>query len=202
MANIAFADALVGQLLQALDNSPHAANTVVVFASDHGFHLGEKQHWYKSTLWERATHVPLVVRGPGIPRGSVCDRPVSLLDIYPTLLELAGAPADTALDGRSLSGLLSDPDAEPGRHAGITYLPGNHAVRRDRWLYIRYHDGGEELYDRAADPHELTNLAGREELLGIQQALAGLLPREDAAAAPLKSAYVFDPATYSWQRKP
>ena len=200
-ANIAFADALVGQLLEALDSSPHAANTVVVFASDHGFHLGEKQHWYKSTLWERATHVPLVIRAPGVAPGSVCDRPVSLLDIYPTLLDLAGAPRPATLDGSSLTGLLENPGAEPDRHVSITYLRGNHAVRRGRWLYIRYRDGGEELYDREADPQELTNLASREELLDLKRALAGLLPRESAPAAPLKSAYEFDPASYSWEPK-
>ena len=201
-ANIAFADALVGQLLDALEKSPHAKNTVVVFASDHGFHLGEKQHWYKSTLWERATHVPLVIRGPGVAPGSVCDIPVSLLDIYPTLLELAGVPAAARLDGRSMTGLLSDPDSEPNRHAGITYLRGNHAVRQGRWLYIRYRDGGEELYDRDADPHELANLADKEELLAVKRALAELLPRANAAAAPLKSEYVFDPDAYSWAPKP
>lgn len=201
-ANIAFADALVGQLLDALDAGPHAASTVVVFASDHGFHLGEKQHWYKSTLWERSTHVPLVIRGPGIEPDGVCDRPVSLLDLYPTLLDLAGIPADTALDGHSLTGLLADPAAEPDRHAGMTYLRGNNAVRKGRWLYIRYRDGGEELYDRAADPHELTNLASREELLQVKQALAALLPRASVAAAPLKSAYAFDPDAYSWEPQP
>ena len=201
-ANIAFADALVGQLLHALQESPHADNTLVVFASDHGFHLGEKQHWHKSTLWERATHVPLVIRGPRVTPGTACDRPVSLLDIYPTLLDLAGIAPSSGLDGRSLASLLTDPDSEPNRHAGITYLRGNHAVRQGRWLYIRYHDGGEELYDRDADPHELENLAHREELLETKRALAELLPRENAAAAPLKSAYMFDADAYSWVPTP
>ena len=111
-------------------------------------------------------------------------------------------PAQAELDGSSLTGLLKDPDAEPDRHASVTYLRGNHAVRHGRWLYIRYHDGGEELYDREADPQELTNLASREELLDLKRALAGLLPRESAPAAPLKSAYEFDPASYSWEPKP
>ncbi len=197
-ANIAFADAMAGRLLGALDASPYAENTVVVFASDHGFHLGEKQHWHKSTLWERATHVPLIVRGPGIEPGRACDRPVSLLDIYPTLLDMAGLPARRGLDGASLRGLLEHPEAEPGRHAVITYLPGNDAVRRGNWLYIRYRDGGEELYDREADPEELTNLAGRKGFRATVQELRTLLPDASAPPAPVKSSYVFDPSAYSW----
>ena len=201
-ANIAFADALVGRLVEALDASPHARNTVVVFASDHGFHLGEKSHWYKSTLWERATHVPLVVRGPGIEPGRVCDRPVSLLDLYPTLLDLAGLPPRPALEGSSFRGLLQDPEAEPGRHAIVTYLRGNDAVRRGKWLYIRYRDGGEELYDREEDPEELTNLAGRKNLQDTVRKLRELLPAESAPPAPPKSRYVFDADAYTWNERP
>lgn len=200
-ANIAFTDTLVGRLVEALDASPDAGNTVVVFASDHGFHLGEKGHWYKSTLWERATHVPLIVRGPGIEPGRVCDRPVSLLDIYPTLLDIAGLPPRPALEGSSFRGLLRDPDSEPDRHAVVTYLRGNDAVRRGKWLYIRYRDGGQELYDREQDPEELTNLAGREDLRETVRALGALLPDRSAPPAPLKSRYVFDPAAYAWRAR-
>ena len=197
-ANIAFADALVGQVLDALDASAYAENTIVLFASDHGFHLGEKGHWYKSTLWERSTHVPLIVRGPGIEAGTVCDRPVSLLDVYPTLLDLAGLPARPELEGASLTRLLKDPESEPGRHAGITYLEGNHAVRRGKWLYIRYGDGSEELYDRESDPGEHANLASDDSLSAVKRTLRQLLPGHDAPPAPLKSAYRFDPDRYSW----
>ena len=199
-ANIAFADALVGRVVDALDASAYAENTLVLFASDHGFHLGEKDHWYKSTLWERSTHVPLIVRGPGIEAGTVCDRPVSLLDVYPTLLDLAGLPPRPELEGASLTQLLRDPKAEPGRHAGITYLEGNHAVRRGKWLYIRYRDGTEELYDRESDPGEHANLASEDSLRAVRRTLRQLLPSRDAPAAPLKSAYRFDPAKYSWTR--
>ncbi len=199
-ANIAFADSLVGRLVDSLDASAYADNTVVLFASDHGFHLGEKSHWYKSTLWERATHVPLIVRGPDIEAGTVCDRPVSLLDVYPTLLDLAGLPQRPALEGTSLRGLLEDPESEPDRHAGITYLEGNHAVRRGKWLYIRYHDGAEELYDRQSDPGEHTNLASANRLQSVKRALRQLLPSRNAPPAPPKSAYRFDPVAYSWTR--
>ncbi len=200
-ANIAFADGLVGRLVDALDASAHADNTVVLFASDHGFHLGEKNHWYKSTLWERSTHVPLIVRGPGIEAGTICDRPVSLLDVYPTLLDLAGLPQRPELEGTSLRGLLEDPKSEPARHAGMTYLEGNHAVRRGKWLYIRYRDGTEELYDRESDPAEHVNLASSDSLRAVKRTLRQLLPTHDASPAPLKSAYRFDPAEYSWTRK-
>ena len=199
-ANIAFADALVGRVADALDASAYAESTIVLFASDHGFHLGEKSHWYKSTLWERSTHVPLIVRGPGIEAGTVCDRPVSLLDVYPTLLDLAGVPRRPELEGTSLRGLLDDPESEPGRHAGITYLEGNHAVRRGKWLYIRYHDGTEELYDRDSDPGEYANLASEDGLRSVKQALRQLLPKRDAPPAPTKSKYRFDPTAYSWTR--
>ena len=197
-ANIAFADALVGRLTNALDASRYAENTVVVFASDHGFHLGEKQRWYKSTLWERSTHVPLVIRSPDIAAGQVCDRPVSLLDIFPTLLDLAGLDPRPELEGTSLRGLLQDPRSEPGRHARITYLPGNHAVRRDRWLYIRYRDSGEELYDRDADPGEFRNLAAAIELQATKRALRELLPKRNVPPAPPKTAYRYDPGAHSW----
>ena len=199
-ANVAFADALVGRVVDALDASAYAQNTIVLFASDHGFHLGEKDHWYKSTLWERSTHVPLIARGPGIEAGTVCDRPVSLLDVYPTLLDLAGLPPRPELEGASLARLLKEPEAEPGRHAGITYLEGNHAVRRGKWLYIRYKDGTEELYDRESDPGEHANLASEDGLRAIRQSLRQLLPSHDAPPAPVKSAYRFDPVDYSWSR--
>ena len=201
VASISFADRLVGRLMDALDESPHAGNTVVVFASDHGFHLGEKQHWYKSTLWERSTHVPLIVRGPGIAPGRVCDVPVSLLDIYPTLIDLAGLHAGPGLEGRSLGGLLADPDSEPDRHAVITFLRGNDAVRHRQWLYIRYRDGGEELYDRSEDPNEFNNLANRADLQELKLDLRRLLPDRSALPAPAKGDYRFDPDAYTWVRK-
>ncbi len=199
-ASIAFTDALAGRLVGALDAGTHARDTYVVFASDHGFHLGEKGRWYKSTLWERSTHVPLIVRGPGVAPGSACDRPVSLLDIYPTLLALAGLPSRPELEGRSLAGLLSDPHGEPDRHASINFLRGNDAVRRGDWLYIRYRDGGEEIYNRREDPDELTNLAGRDDLGAVKASLRALLPVRSAPPAALKSDYEFDPESYAWTR--
>lgn len=198
-ANIAFADALIGRLAEALEQSAYGENTIVVFASDHGFHLGEKQHWYKSTLWERATHLPLIVRLPAGPAGERRTTPVTLLDLYPTLLELTGLPPRAELDGRSFAHLLNSGREDAERAAVMTYLRGNHAVRQGRWLYIRYHDGGEELYDRESDPGELTNLAGLPEHRALKDKLAKRLPEKDAPPAPVKSAYEFDWRDYRWE---
>ena len=161
-AGITFADAQFGRLLDALKASDYADNTIVVFWSDHGWHLGEKRHWHKMTLWEEATRVPFLIAAPGVAKaGGRCERPVSLVDIYPTLIDLCRLTPKPELDGQSLAPLLRDPGAKRGRPAVTAYRRGQCAVRSQRWRYIRYADGGEELYDHAADPNEWTNLAGR-----------------------------------------
>ncbi len=159
LASIAYADAMVGRALDALEKSPHRDNTIVVLWSDHGWHLGEKEHWQKYTGWRACTRVPLIIRLPGqIP--ALCTRPVSLLSLAPTLVELCGLPAQTAHDGPSLVPLLKNPLAE-WPHAALTQLSrlGNHALSSDDWRYLHYHDGTEELYHIAKDPHEWDNLA-------------------------------------------
>lgn len=185
LATIAFCDAQVGRLLDALDASRHAGNTIVVFWTDHGWHLGEKQHWRKFALWERATRTPLAIVVPGLTKVGVrCDRAVSLLDLYPTLAELCALPARSELEGTSLVPLLKNPQAPRTEPAVITYGRGNHAVRTDRYRYIRYADGGQELYDHSGDPNEWTNLADRSDLRGVIDELARWLPAEDAPDAP------------------
>lgn len=202
LASISFADTLVGLLLGALEGSSHRDNTIIVVWSDHGWHLGEKGTWHKRTLWERATHVPFFIVAPGVTRpGSVCNRPVNLIDIYPTLIDLCGLTAGRKLDGISLVRLLEDPDAVWERPSVITHERANHAARTERWRYIRYNDGTEELYDRDNDPHEWTNLAQNPEFRPIKQELVKWLPRSDAPPAPSKNAYNFDPDSYSWKRK-
>jgi arylsulfatase A-like enzyme len=201
LAAISFADAMIGRLVAALDRSPHAANTILVLWSDNGWHLGEKQHWHKSTLWQRSTHVPLILRVPGA-RSAGCPRrqPVSLLDLYPTLIEMCGLPAKRELEGTSLRPLLQDAGATR-RPAVVTYLPGNHAVCTRRWRYIRYRDGGEELYDRTADPHEFRNLAGLPRHQELKRELARWAPRASAPPKPERKAYDFDFQTYTWRRR-
>jgi arylsulfatase A-like enzyme len=201
LASISFADAMVGRVLSGLQRSPYAKNTIVVFWSDNGWHLGEKRHWHKSTLWQRSTHVPLIFAGPGLRETGVERRqPVTLLDLYPTMLEMCGLPPKAELEGKTLMPLLRSARAKRDP-AVITYLPGNHAVRTERWRYIRYRDGGEELYDCIADPQEFRNLASLPEHAELKKDLARWMPATAAAPKPERSAYDFDFATHTWKLK-
>ena len=160
LASISFADAQVGRVLDVLKASPYANNTIVVLWGDHGWHLGQKEHWRKHTLWEDGLRTTLVISAPGYSvKGTRSERPVSLLDIYPTLIELTGMHPQEDLDGQSLVPLLMRPDRSWPQPVLSTYGYQNHSIRTERWRYIRYHDGTEELYDHDADPHEWTNLA-------------------------------------------
>jgi arylsulfatase A-like enzyme len=168
LASIHYADAMLGRVLDGLEKSPHRDNTIVVLWSDHGWHLGEKEHWQKFTGWRVCARVPLMIRVPkgapgllsGTTAGGVCDRPVSLVDLYSTLTELCGLPDKTDIASRSLVPLLQDPNRE-WPHAAITHLdnPQNYAVSTERWRYIHYGGDQEELYDIVSDPYEWTNLA-------------------------------------------
>jgi arylsulfatase A-like enzyme len=160
-ASADFCDQMVGRLLDKLDESGRTSQTIIILWADHGYHLGDKESAVKFTLWEKANHVPFIFVAPGISiPGSRCDQPVSLLDIYPTLLELAGLPAREDLDGKSLVPFIRDPALKwPDRPAIMTMGKGNNAVRSQRWRYIRYADGTEELYDHENDPWEWNNLA-------------------------------------------
>ena len=181
LASISFADAQVGRLLDALDASPHAKNTAIVLWSDHGMHIGEKEHWEKFTLWEESTRVPLMIVAPGVTKGGGrCARPVSLLDVYPTLAELCGTGKHGGLDGRSLLPLLRDRSAAWDRRAVTTWGRNNHAVRGDRYRYVRRSDGSEELYDHESDPDEFNNLAGRKESGEVIRRLSAHVPGVNA----------------------
>lgn len=149
--------------------------------ADHGYHLGDKETCVKFTLWEKANHVPFIIVAPGITTpGSRSDRPVSLIDIYPTLLDLAGLPARDDNDGQSLVPLLKDPAQAWERPALMTEGPGNHAVRSDRWRYIKYSDGAEELYDHNSDPWEHTNLADDRRFTDVIAEHRKWLPKAEA----------------------
>lgn len=177
LACIYFADTQLGRILDALDHSPQFRNTILVVASDHGWQLGEKQAWRKSTLWDRATRIPLVVVAPGTTTpGTTCHEPVSLIDIYPTLNELCGFTPAGELDGNSFVPLLSDPNQATNRHVLTTHLFKNHGIRTKDWRFIQYAEGHEELYDHSTDPHEWHNLADSEPHQSQLHRMRQLLP--------------------------
>ena len=163
LASTSYADAQIGRVLAALEASPYKDNTLVVLWSDHGFHLGEKSHWAKSTLWEEGTNSLLMFRVPGVTKPKqVCRRFVSLLDIYPTLVELCGLPKLSHLDGNSLAGLLKNPIHAWDKPVITGYLEMRDTdvyltVRTENFRYIRYGKGSEEFYRCAKDPNEWTN---------------------------------------------
>ena len=184
LASTAFADDCVGMVLDALDASPHRDNTIIVLFADHGFHLGEKQRWAKRTIWEDGTHVPLIVVAPGYKTRQQSRKPTQLLDIFPTLLELAGLPADGEQEGHSLVPLMNDPQAEWSHMALSSFGKGNHAVRSDYFRYIHYLDGSEELYDHRDDPNEWNNLASSQNLAEVVETHRQHLPAHEFEVLP------------------
>lgn len=183
LASTSFVDSMVGRVLEALESKGLSDSTMVVLWSDHGYHLGEKLISGKNTLWERSTRVPLVMAGPGIRPGR-CSQPVELLDMYPTTAEWCGLGVPKHLEGHSLVPQLELPNRLREFPALTTHNPGNHTVRDNRWRYIRYADGSEELYDMRTDPNEWTNLAQRPEYLETKQRLQKWLPEQDRPLAP------------------
>ena len=185
LASITFTDACVGRVMDAFDRSPHRDNTLVCLWADHGWHLGEKLHWRKFALWEEATHNPLLFVAPGVTEpGGRCSRPVSLLDVYPTLTELCGLPQREEPEGNSLMPLLRDPNAAWEPPAITTHYRNNHSVRSERWRYIRYQDGTEELYDHENDEMEWTNLAGDAEFADAKADHERWLPTVNVEPSP------------------
>ena len=195
LAAISYSDALVGKLLADLDASPYADNTIVVIFSDHGWQLGEKEHWRKFALWEDVLNTVLMVRVPegvpGLPAGNysggVSDRNVSLMDVFPMLTELAGIAPKPGISGRSIVPLLRDPSAEWDHPVVSVYGDGHYSVIRGDWHYIRYAEGGEELYNLAVDPHEWDNLAGVADHANRISDMASFIPEERAPLVQTKS---------------
>ena len=155
LAAIAYTDMNIGRLLDAYDKSPHKDNTLIVFWCDHGWHLGEKDHWRKFALWEAATRSPMLWVVPGMTKpGSICERTVDFMSIYPTLMDLCGIPKPAHVEGPSIQPLLQNPAAPWEQNAMTTYQFNNHGVRSEGWRYIRYANGDEELYNEALDPEK------------------------------------------------
>ena len=191
LATVYFADTQIGRLLDALEASPHKDNTIICLWSDHGWHLGEKQHWRKFALWEEATRAPMIWVVPGVTTpGTSCDRPVDYMNIYPTLIDLCNLPQPKNPNGQKHAGvtircLLENPDAKWDRPALTTFGRNNHALRSQYYRYIRYADGSEELYDHRSDPKEFTNLSDSIELTQVKQHLAPWFPKQNVPEAPL-----------------
>ncbi len=177
LASVSYADAMLGRILDALDRSPYADNTIVVFWSDHGYHHGEKGDWGKHTLWERTSNVPFVWAGPGIAANQKVDATVSLIDMYPTFAEMCGVRPAHTLEGRSQAPALRKPASANDRNVFLPYLtPGAYATINQDWRYIHYDDGTEELYDVRQDPNEWHNLAGDEAFSEVKARLQSSVP--------------------------
>jgi arylsulfatase A-like enzyme len=191
LACTSMVDELVGQVVDALEKSKYAENTIIVLWSDHGFHHGEKGRWGKYSLWERATRVNLMWVVPGVTRsGSSCARPVNLLDIYPTLASLTGCePPAGQLEGNDLSVLMNDPDAEWDEATVTTFGYKNYGVRSERYRYIIYEDGSEELYDHADDKWEWRNLANDSQHANIKAELRKWMPKKHQPVGALQEAF-------------
>ncbi|MBI5817363.1 MAG: sulfatase [Verrucomicrobia bacterium] len=178
LATITFCDAMIGRLIEGFDKSAYKDNTIICLWSDHGWHLGEKQHWRKFALWEEATRAPYMWIVPGVTKpGGVCTRTVDYMQIYPTLCDLAGLPRPKHVEGESIRKLLEKPDATWDKPAITTWLYNNNAIRNEDWRYIRYANGDEELYHNSVDPLEWTNLAAKPEYAKEKEELAKWLPK-------------------------
>ena len=193
-ASITFMDTQVGRVLDALERLGLADNTVVVFTSDHGYHLGEHGLWQKLSLFEESARVPLIIAAPGmVGQGGVAETPVGLVDVYPTLTELCGVDAPDNLQGQSLVPILENSE-EPGRGWALTEVTRGrgenqifgYTIRTSRWRYTEW-DGGEagrELYDHETDPLEQTNLAAHEDQADRIAELSQLISEAVTASLP------------------
>ena len=184
LACVSFVDHQIGRVLEALEQSRYIDNTIVVLWGDHGWALGEKQRWAKRALWQRETGVPLIIAVPGMAAGAKTSNPAGLIDIYPTLIELCGLPPNERLEGHNLVPVLKSPSIQWEVPTICTFWKDNHAVISQRWRYIRYADGSEELYEITKDPREWHNLAGDARYAGAIKAHAAHLPKVNAEPLP------------------
>ncbi|MEY5020416.1 MAG: Choline-sulfatase [Verrucomicrobiota bacterium] len=204
LACISYADAMLGRLLDAIESGPNANNTIVVLWSDHGYHHGEKFDWGKHTLWERTSNVPLIIGGCGIAKGTKVDATVSLIDMFPTMTELAGAKDDQPRDGTSLASVLKDPAAARDRNVLLPGMkPNEYAIINRDWRYIRYADGDEEFYDLKKDPNEWENLALKPEHRQLMDKMREKAPKTFAKAGPEFGALKLSTQgeTFHWELK-
>lgn len=205
LACISYADAMLGRVLDALEASAYADNTIVVLWSDHGYHHGEKGQWGKHTLWERTSNVPFIWAGPGVKEGAKTDVTVSLIDMYPTLVEMCGLPKPhQPLEGASLATTLSNPSTATDRNIFLPYMnPGDYAVINRDWRYIRYGEDGEELYNLREDPNEWANLASQEKYTDVKAKLRKFAPKtfaEHENKLNARKDLVIEGETFRWEK--
>jgi arylsulfatase A-like enzyme len=204
LAAVSYGDAMLGRVLDALENSPHRDNTILVVWSDHGYHHGEKGQWGKHTLWERTSHVPFLWAGPGVSRNAKVDATVSLIDMYATFVDLCGLPRPDGLEGTSLARVLRDPSTAADRNVLLPHMErGSYAVMNCEWRYIRYADGGEELYDVRDDPHEWTNLAGDPKYADVKRRMQAAAPTSFAPniTPRRRLRLVIEGDSFRWERR-
>jgi len=161
-AMITHVDHHMGRVLAALEESGHADNTIVVFAADNGLAVGQHGLFGKQNLYDHSVRVPLVMGGPGLPRGARCDSLCYLLDIFPTLCNLTELPVPATVEGRSLMPALRNAKAQIRDSVFLAYRHFQRGVRTDAWKLIKYNVGGKQttqLFDLRADPGEMKNLA-------------------------------------------
>lgn len=203
LACVSYADAMLGRLMQAIENGPNKDNTIIVLWSDHGYHHGEKRDWGKHTLWQRTSRVPFMWAGPGLEKDARIDATVSLLDMYPTFIDLCGLPAVDGLEGESLATTLIDSSKARDRNVLLPGMyPNEYAIINQDWRYIHYKDDTEELYNLREDVNEWYNLAEREEYTDIKRSMRESAPNE--FADPLDSKkwkLVVNGESYRWEDK-
>ena len=185
LASISYVDFELGRLLDGLDRSPIAKNTIIVLWTDHGFHIGEKENWEKFALWEQTTRTPLFIHAPGVSKdGTKTRQPATLTDLYPTLCDLAGIPTPSQCTGASLAPQVRNPSQLDDRTSLTSFVFGqnqtvpSHAVSDSSYRYIRYANGFEELYNLRQDRNEFHNLANEPAYSAIKSRLAKAIPTE------------------------
>lgn len=192
LACMSFVDYELGRVLDALEKSEYADNTIIVLWSDHGYRLGEKGTFAKHALWETATKAPLMFAGSNLPKGKKIEAPVEMLSIYPTLLELSGLPAYTKNEGKSLVAMMREDEGIDDAHAITTFGMNNHTIKVDGYRYIQYEDGTEEFYDHSTDPNEWKNEAKNPNYQAQIELMKGLLPKVNVIWDD-QSSYTFQP---------
>ena len=204
LACVSFADALLGRVLDALEASAYKDNTVILFWSDQGYHHGEKGQWGKHTLWQETSHVPFIIAGNGLPANRRVATTVSLIDIYPTLIELCDLPEQHPMDGVSLVPSLVNPDSAIDRNVFMAYMErGGYALINSDWRYIQYHDGSEEFYDLNNDPNEWFNLINDDSYRTIINEMKQSAPAEFQPDATPRNALnlVIEGDSFFWEPK-